>query len=436
MQKNTRVTSIHTHENAKAKHIGNLAQLRRSVLACMLWENGFYESGEQIANRIKSLCHTVTAEQLSELAIEARNKYKLRHVALLLARELARHPQHNKGKLVGETIFQVIQRADELAEFLAIYWSDGKTPISKQVKIGLARAFRKFNEYHFAKYNRQNAVKLRDVLLMVHPKPKNEEQSALYKKIVSKELLTPDTWEVNVSAGASKKEVFERMLIEKKLGYMALLRNLRNMSEAGADHRLIADSIVAGARKSKVLPFRFISAANHAPAFYRELDKAMQASLTGMERLPGKTIVLVDVSGSMAWERVSEKSDLKSIDAACALAGLVVGISELAEVFTFSNQVVQVPTIEGLGIIDKIKGSQTNGGTLLGKAAATMFMRDYDRLIVITDEQSHDRVPDPVKGINYMINVSKNQNGVGYGPWNHVDGFSEAVIDWIREFEK
>lgn len=435
MQRNTRITSIHTHENAKAKHISNLAALRRSVLACMLWEDGFYENGEQIADRIKSLCHLITAEQLSELAIEARSKYKLRHVSLLLARELARHPQ-KKGKLVGETIFQVIQRADELAEFLAIYWSEGKQPLSKQVKIGLARAFRKFNEYHFAKYNRQKVVKLRDVLLMVHPKPKNEEQSALYKKIAKKVLLTPDTWEVNVSAGASKKEVFERMLTEKKLGYMALLKNLRNMSEAGVDYKLISDSIMAGARKSKVLPFRFISAANNAHSFYRELDEAMQSSLAGMERLSGKTIVLVDVSGSMSFERVSSKSDLKSIDAACALAGLVVGICDQAEVFTFSNQIAQVQTVSGLGIIDKIKNSQPNGGTFLGKAVSRMSEIDYDRLIVITDEQSHDRVPDPVKGINYMINVSKNQNGVGYGPWIHVDGFSEAVIDWIRESEK
>ena len=58
----------------------------------------------------------------------------------------------------------------------------------------------------------------------------------------------------------------------------------------------------------------------------------------------------------------------------------------------------------------------------------------YDRLIVITDEQSADRVPDPL-GRGYVINVASAKNGVGYGKWVHVDGFSEAVIRYISEIE-
>ena len=67
---------------------------------------------------------------------------------------------------MAETLTRVIQRADELTEFVAIYWSEGKLPLSAQVKKGLAAAFRKFDAYALAKYNRENPVKLRDVLFL------------------------------------------------------------------------------------------------------------------------------------------------------------------------------------------------------------------------------------------------------------------------------
>ena len=77
---------------------------------------------------------------------------KLRHAPLLLVREMARHATHRA--LVAETLAAVIQRADELAEFVAIYWKDGRVPLSAQVKKGLAAAFPKFDEYALAKYDR------------------------------------------------------------------------------------------------------------------------------------------------------------------------------------------------------------------------------------------------------------------------------------------
>jgi hypothetical protein len=54
---------------------------------------------------------------------------------------------------------------------------------------------------------------------------------------------------------------------------------------------------------------------------------------------------------------------------------------------------------------------------------------------VITDEQSHDAVPDPVAPLAYMINVASYRNGVGYGRWVHIDGFSEQVLRFIAEYE-
>lgn len=138
-----------TYEGAPAAVISDEQALRRSVLACMLWEDEFYESGVTIAERIRALLPKVEAAKVAALAVEARTKMKLRHVPLLLVREMARLPTHRA--LVAETLVQVIQRADELAEFLAIYWAEGKVPLSGQVKKGLAAAFTKFDEYALAK---------------------------------------------------------------------------------------------------------------------------------------------------------------------------------------------------------------------------------------------------------------------------------------------
>jgi hypothetical protein len=111
-------------------------QLRRSVLACLLWESQFYEDGVEIAGRIAALVPKVAAEKVAALAVEGRGRMKLGHAPLLLVREMARHKTHRA--LVSETLARIIQRADELAEFVAIYWKDGRVPLSGQVKKGLA----------------------------------------------------------------------------------------------------------------------------------------------------------------------------------------------------------------------------------------------------------------------------------------------------------
>jgi len=113
------------------------------------------------------------------------------------------------------------------------------------MKRGLARAFAKFDEYALAKYDRESAVRLRDVLFLSHPKAENEAQDALWKRLIADELKTPDTWQVALSGGADKRETFERLIREVQLGYLALLRNLRNMIEAGCDHDLVRAAIIA-----------------------------------------------------------------------------------------------------------------------------------------------------------------------------------------------
>ena len=153
--------ALRTHEGAPAVPIGAEAQLRRAVLACLLWEDQFYEDGVTIAERIAGLVPRVEPAMVAALAVEAREQFKLRHAPLLLVREAARYATHRA--VVAETLARVIQRADELAEFLAIYWKEGRQPLAAQVKKGLAAAFSKFDAYALAKYDREGMVKLRDV---------------------------------------------------------------------------------------------------------------------------------------------------------------------------------------------------------------------------------------------------------------------------------
>lgn len=464
---NVKPPSLKTHEGGVAKRITVEQALRRSVMACLLWEDSFYEDGVSIAERIASLVPDVSPPVVAQMAKDARTKFKLRHVPLLLAREMARHKTHRS--LVEDVLADVIQRADELAEYCAIYMKEKKQPLSAASKRGLARAFNKFTEYDLAKYNRDGAFKLRDVLFLCHAKPKDAEQEALWKKLIEGTLQVPDTWEVALSAGADKKETFTRLISEKKLGALALLRNLRNMQDAGVPATVIR-SALESMRVDRVLPYRFIAAARYAPNLEPDLEAAMFKCVELQEKLKGETALLIDVSGSMDAP-ISNKSDLSRMDAACALGILLREICDVVRVFTFSEWLIEVPNRRGFALRDAIVQSQPHGGTYLGSAVRLLhgeklpesretwgsmgFQRNhpsfvgkkkpagdysggafnYDRLVILTDEQSHDKVPDP-KGKGYVINVAAYQNGVGYGPWNHIDGWSEAVVQYIQELER
>ncbi len=418
-----------THEGAPAfGHLKPIEQLRRSVLSCLLWESEFYEDGKSIADRITETALLVKPKELASLAIEARKVFNLRHVPLLLLDVLSK----TGPDLMADTTARVISRADEMGELLSVYWRNGRKSAPRQMRKGIAQAFTKFDEYQLAKYDRDGAVKLRDVLRIARPKPANDDQSALWKRVKDRSLKTPDTWEVALSGGADKKEAFERLLREGGLGYLALLRNLRNMAQAGVDTELVRNAIVArqgGAQR--VFPFRYVAAARAAPQFEPYLDQALCEAISEMPIYLGKTAVLIDVSGSMDW-KLSEKSDMKRIDAAAALGAIIPGDIRL---FTFSNSIAEVPPRRGMAGVDAIVKSQPHGGTNLGQAVSWINANvKADRLIVITDEQSHDAVPNAfAKG--YMINVASAKNGVGYGAWTHIDGFSEGVLRFIREVE-
>ena len=420
-----------THEKAPTVTSAPAQELRRAVMSCLLWENNFYESGEDIVLRIRSLVKKVPADQVAEIAIEARSKFNLRHVPLLLARELAR----GQGNVVGRTISEVIQRPDELTEFLSLYWKDKKQPLSKQVKLGLAHAFTKFNAYQLAKYNQlDKAVKLRDVLFLSHAKPKDEAQAEVWKKLIAGTLESPDTWEVALSGGADKKATFERLIAEKKLGGMALLRNLRKMTEVGVDDNIIWHALAA-MNTERILPFRFISAAKYAPRFEPVLEQSMFRAIAEQPKLPGNTALLIDHSGSMQMQ-VSEKSEISRFDAAAALAMVLRETADQCRVFTFSDRCIEVPPRRGFGLLAAVKEVVNPVGTMLGAAVRHIYKvwPACERIIVITDEQSADRPPHP-QGHGYIVNVAGYKNGIAYGPWVQINGWSEAILTYIRESE-
>jgi hypothetical protein len=341
------------------------------------------------------------------------------------------------GKLKASVLAQVIQRADELSEFVALFWSVATFPksratLTRQVKRGLATAFRKFDEYQLAKYDRAKNVRLRDVLFLCHPKPKDLEQERLWKRLVDGTLEPPDTWEVALSGGEDKKAAWERLLQDHKLGALALLRNLRNIDQAGVDRGLVRQSIHEINTK-RILPFRFVAAARHAPWAEPELESALFRSLEG-ERA-GKTVIVVDHSGSMSWS-LSARSDMTRWDAGAALAMIARELYKDVVVLVFSNEVREVAPRRGFGLRDHMTNAISWGGTFLGAAVRRAATYSYDRIVVLTDEQSHDRVPDPIPGSQaYMINVASYRNGVGYGAWTHIDGFSEAVFNYIDATE-
>ncbi len=432
---------IYTHEGAVAVFANPVDQLRRSVMANMLFEDEFYEDGQSIAKRIQETTAEILkqkngADTVANIAFEARTKMKLRHVPLLLLVSLIQAKTEATRKVVSGAIAHVIQRPDEMGELISLYQKDKKQPLTAQMKKGLGLAFQKFDAYALAKWNSDSAAfKLRDVLFLVHTKPKDEEQAEVFKKLTDKTLTAPDTWEVALSGGADKKETFTRLLQEEKLGAMALLRNLRNMQQSGVDVEVIRKSL-ATMKTERVLPFRFITAARYAPTLEPELESAMFKCLEGSEKLSGKTVLVVDNSGSMD-NPVSNKSKLKRVDAACALAMLLREVCETVQIVVFGSTAGLIPPRRGFALRDAITRSQHSGGTDTAEALRVAAKEGYDRCIVITDEQSHTTISGPGKDkLGYFINVASNRNGIGYGEWTHIDGWSEAVVDYVLQYER
>jgi hypothetical protein len=426
-----------THEGGKAVEVNPYERLKRTVLACMLFEDNFYEDGVKAVDRIIELCAKCSSDQIIDLALKASQKYHLRHIPLqLIVEALKKRDYGNNTFSISLCIEEICKRPDQCTDLLALYWKSEKKPIANQLKKGLRLAFKRYDEYQLSKYNRDNPIKLRDILFLCHAKPKDDEQAALWKRLINNELKTADTWETRLSGGEDKKESFDELLRLHRMGKLAILRNLRNMHEAGISKTLVASELLHNPKE--MLPFQYIAAARECPQWEDIIDPAMIKACSLKPKLMGATIVLVDVSSSMD-QPISAKSKMTRMDAACGLAILLRECCINSSFLTFSEMLKAIAPRQGMALRDAIVSSQPHSGTMLGAAlnvikSATNIK--FDRLIVITDEQTSDDISRMPSKNNYILNIAGYQNGIGAkNQWTTITGFSEASIDFIRELE-
>jgi hypothetical protein len=426
--------TFQTHEGGKATFATPMEQLKRSVLSCLLWEDTFYEDGVSIAERISENVAKVTPEQAADVSLEAANKRYLRHAPLWIAVSMLNTDDKEMWKHSYRIIPQIINRPDSIGELLALYrMKNTKRPLTNQMKKVLGETLSKFNEYSLAKNDKNSAAySLQDIIRLTHPTPKNPEQNELFRKIAKKELETPVTWETLLSSGQDKKETFTQLIKNKQLGGLAFLRNLRNMIQTGVEREVIECSF------KKIFPYQYIAAARYAEDYKKQLETIMIKDLEEKEKLPGETILLIDKSGSMSCA-VSAKSEMSCYDYAKALAILMKEITQKCVIYTFNNEIELVKESRGFEL-EKNMGYPDGGTYMWGSISEVKEKHpEAERIIVLTDEQTADYEIEENKKYphQYIINLASYQNGVSYKPdWIHIDGFSQAVIDYIQEYEK
>ena len=434
----------------KAAKQDNISLLKRCVLANLLWENVAYIDGVSVATEIARLIPLCKAEDVYNLALEARLKQKLRHTPLFIAVHMLKYEEHKK--FVTDLLPKIITRADMITDFVALYAKENKgkiKPLASQAKRGLTECFKNFNEYQFAKYDRNAAVKLRDVLFLVHAKaPEGKEE--LYSRIVNRTLTVPDTWEVALSTGKDKKETWTRLIKDKKIGGLAMLRNIANMMKASVDKKDIELGLKS-LNSSMLLPLDFWKSAKMNPEFSREIENAMLSSYTNLSKLPGKTLFIVDVSGSMGSPTAGH-STFSRLDQACAMAMLAVNQCEESKVVitagsdgagTHKTQEIKYPK-KGFDLISQLTIDRLGGGGIFTRQCLewckSEFGEVFDRIIVFSDSQDcdrFDRTPSPFGKYNYICDVSANTKGINFkGKWTaEISGWSEHFLTYIAAYE-
>ena len=343
------------HEGAEAFVMTPRLELYTAVVTALL-DDKLYETNNEQVKRIVSLIAIVDPMFVAQLAVYTRTKMYLRSVPLLLLVELAK--VHNGDDLVSRAVAQTVLRADEITELLACYQlrnpsTDKRKKLGKlshQIQAGLQQAFNRFDEYQFAKYNHNGLeVSLRDALFLVHPKAKDEAQQALFDKITNKSLAVPYTWETELSALGQTKFAneeqraqafrikWEELIDSGKMGYMALMRNLRNILDCRVSVKHIEKVCATltdpkAVASAKQLPFRYLSAYREVQeitspstaAVLSALEAATLCSAANMEGFDADTKVLLacDVSGSMHYP-ISPRSKVENYDIGLMLAMLL-----------------------------------------------------------------------------------------------------------------
>lgn len=489
-----------THEGAPGYGRDAKSELFLLAVANMVGERTFYEKADQRDERYEKLVAQVAVDDADwtlRFLRWLRGEGNMRSASLVGAAEAVRArlaaaktgPVPN-GARNRQFIDAVLRRADEPGEMLAYWTSRYGRAIPKPVKRGVADAVaRLYTEYNLLKYDTDSkGFRFADVIDLVHPSPSAPWQGHLFRYALARRhgrteipevderlpmvlanhairsaaaelpevLLNADrlkaagmTWEDALSLAGSKvdKAKLWTALIPS-MGYMALLRNLRGFDQAGVSDE-VAGQVAARladpeqVARSRQFPFRFLAAHRNAPSLRwgHALDKALTASLANVPELAGRTLVLVDRSGSM-FGRMSGRSELTSADAAAvfgsALALRNVGAVDLVEFGSGSNP---IPVSAGDSLLRTVERFGNLGGTET-MAAVRQHYRAHDRVVIVTDEQAWQGYGDPGSAIPahvplYTWNLVGYQHGHGPGkPHRHTfGGLTDAAFRLIPLLE-
>ena len=406
-------------------------------------EATFYESAEDRTKRIAKLTHEVAVqdpEWITNFTTWLRNEANLRTISLTIALEGAK-ALNKAGVPGGRTLVSgSIRRADEAGEALAYWMGTFGRKIPSAVKRGIADgAVQSFNQYSLAKYDTaSHGFRFGDVIELTHPSPKDAVQSDLFKFALDrrrdasaepsesltmlqkrKEFLALSatekrklvdsgealdvladaglTWEVLGSTieGGMDAKAWEAVI--PSMGYMALLRNLRNFEDKGVSKTVLAQVAVRisdpeEVAKSRQLPFRFLSAYNANSGSLRwgfPLEEALNASLENVPALKGNTLVLVDRSGSMFMTR-SKHTELTSADSAAIFGTALALRAENATLVQFGSTSSEIPLKKTDSVLKTLEKFSALGGTATYDALVKHFKPGvHTRVVLVTDEQAN-----------------------------------------------
>lgn len=359
-----------------------------SLLLTSFGDDKYYQTANEVFKSLETLIQKCDSHFTAQAIIFARKVFGMRSISHIASSMLAKYIG---GEEWASSFFdKVIVRPDDMTEIIACHLNR-KQKITNAMKKGFARAIGRFDEYQLAKYRGEGkGVKLVDVVNLCHP-VQTEKNNGAIEKLVNGTLKSFDTWEVELSAAGSdiekKKSAWHRLFDEHKLGYFALLRNLRNilsLNDAELKNKaLYALTNELVVKASKVLPFRFSTAyeemRNVDSDAMRAVSKACEIACSNVPTLRGKTLIALDVSGSMSSARVSP---IASLFTAVLLK------SNDCDLITFSDyaQYRMVNTDDSLmTIAESIRYAcgGTNFEDIFLKAN-----KKYDRVILLSDMQA------------------------------------------------
>jgi hypothetical protein len=376
-----------------------------SILLTSFLQDKFYESSNRTMQRIIELIAGSDKKFAAKAAIYARNKYGMRSVSHLVAGEIAKVI---KGETWTKNFFdKVVYRPDDMLEIVSYYLARFNKPIPNSLKKGLAKAFNKFDEYQLAKYRGERSdFTLVDLVNLIHPKPTEKNKVAL-EKLINGTLTSIDTWEKELTQAGQvaksaeeksklKAEAWQKLIKERKIGYFALLRNLRNVIEQApnlvddAIELLIDEKLIS---KSLVLPFRFLTAYKEIEAMgnteakkvIKALNKAIDISCKNVPQFDGKTAVILDCSGSMTGSSMRSTSPA---DIGALFAALMLKYND-ADLILFSDNAkyLSVNTDDSImTIAQKIISNFESAGTNF-HAPFKILKKNYNRIVVLSDMQ-------------------------------------------------